>query len=55
MNIQFSKAKESTIEPFEYELDKITFIVSPIYNVDSCKTIHDLVLNLMLIDNESFD
>ena len=35
-----------------YELDKMTFIVTPVYRDGSGKTIHDILLNLMERDCE---
>jgi len=37
---------------YEYKVgDKRVFIVTPVYREDSGKTIHDALLNLMLIDS----
>ena len=30
-----------------YMVDKMTFIVTPVYREDSEKTVHDILLNLM--------
>ena len=33
-----------------YKVDKMTFIVEPVYNKGSSKTIHELLINLMVVD-----
>ena len=33
-----------------YKVDKMTFIVQPAYNKNSRKTIHELLLNLMVAE-----
>jgi len=59
MSTQNSVVKESitatsnTATPIKYDMEKITFIVNPIYNDDSNKTIHDLLLNLMQRNSEN--
>jgi hypothetical protein len=41
------------MQPIEYEVGKITFIVTPVYREDSDKTIHDIMLSLMKKDEET--
>ena len=59
MDIQFSRAADAhlvvsnMVELIKYELEKITFIVSSVYNDTSCKTIHDILLDLIQKDGES--
>ena len=47
-----SKKAATTAPTYEYKLDKITFIVEPVYREDSGKSIHDFILNLMKNDVE---
>ena len=44
---------EQTAETVTYNVDKMTFIVTPVYREGSGKTIHDLLLNLMKKDSEN--
>ena len=34
-------------EPITYKVDKMTFLVTPVYQESPGKTIHELLLNLM--------
>jgi hypothetical protein len=40
-------------EDITYNVDKMTFIVTPVYRDDSGKTVHDILLNLMEKDGEN--
>ena len=35
-----------------YKVDKMTFIVTPVYRENGNKTVHDIILGLMIIDRE---
>ena len=36
-----------------YEVDKMTFVVTPVYRDGTGRTIHDILLNLMEKDSET--
>jgi hypothetical protein len=44
---------QQNVEPITYKVDKMTFIVTPIYRNDPGKTIHDLLVDLMTSNSES--
>ena len=48
-----NKPPKETQREHEYNVGKMTFVVSPVYREDSGKTIHDLILNLMKKDTEN--
>ncbi len=41
------KDKQTGGNDIEYQIDKYVFIVSPVYNEDSGKNIHQIMLDLM--------
>lgn len=56
MNLQSNKLTATNEHDegnaIEYKVDKMTFIVTPVYSKKTKKTIHDLVLNLIKKDCE---
>ena len=49
--IPFEQAKEP--KTYEHQVDKMQFIVTPIYRDDSDKTIHDILLSWIKRDIEN--
>jgi hypothetical protein len=47
------KTPELEREETTYAFEKITFVVTPVYNENSNTTIHDIVLSLILKDGEN--
>lgn len=50
MNQNEAPATENT-EEHTYKVDKMEFIVTPVYRIDSDRTIHDILLSQMKRDS----
>ena len=50
---QINARSEQTSEPITYKVDKMTFIVTPVYREGDGKTIHELLIDLMRSNSET--